>query len=278
MTSARVRPSLPKSLFRFLAALAALFAVASSQAQERRAEYQLGAGDAIRVLVFQNPDLTTEARVTENGSITFPIVGAVHVGGLTIPAAEQAVAAALRAQKVIEAPQVNIVLLQNRGNQVSVLGAVARPGRFPLETLDIRVSEMIAVAGGITAGGSDVAVVTGMRDGKRFRREIDIPALFLDDRGEQDMVLAGGDVIFVNTRAMFYVYGEVQKPGAYRVERGMTIRQALAAGGGPTLRGTERALCLYRDGDKPGKRECKAPDMNDAVRNGDVLYVGESIF
>ena len=259
-----------------LAFVAALVATALAADPPKRPEYQLGAGDAIRILVFQNPDLTTETRVTENGSVTFPIVGTVAVGGLTIPDAERAIAAALRAQKVIEAPQVNIVLLQNRGNQVSVLGAVARPGRFPLETADMRLSEMLATAGGITAAGADVVVLTGRRDGKPFRREIDVPSVFLQDRADLDVPLAGGDVIYVHTRAMFYVYGEVQKPGAYRVERGMTIRQALAAGGGPTTRGTERALCLYRPGGE--SRRCEPPDMGAPVVNGDILYVGESFF
>src|SRR3982751_4443127 len=64
--------------------------------QDRPPEYQIGAGDIVRITVFQNPDLTVETRVTENGTITYPLVGSVKVSGMTTPAAEQAIAAALK--------------------------------------------------------------------------------------------------------------------------------------------------------------------------------------
>ena len=244
----------------------------------RQAEYQLGAGDAIKIFVFQNPDLTVEARVTENGTISFPLIGEVKVGGMTISAAEQTIAKALKDGGFIQQPQVNIVLGLIRGSQVAVLGQVNRPGRFPLETTNIRVSEMIATAGGITVTtGADVAVLTGTREGKPFRKEIDIASLFVDNNLQDDIVVANGDVIFVQRAPMFYIYGEVQRPGSYRVERNMTVRQALAQGGGPTIRGTERSLRLHRRS-ADGKVEVLRPDMGDPVRPEDVIYVRESIF
>ncbi len=245
----------------------------------RQAEYQLGAGDSIRVIVFQNVDLTIEARVTENGTISFPLIGEVRIGGLTVPAAEKTIAAALKDGGFIQQPQVNIVLLQIRGYQVAVLGQVNRPGRFPLDTLNVRVSEMIAIAGGITvATGADVAVLTGVREGNPYRKEIDIAGMFADkDRLQDDVVVASGDVIFVQRAPLFYIYGEVQRPGSYRVERNMTVQQALAQGGGPTARGTERWLRLHRRG-AAGKVEILRPGMNDPLLPEDVIYVRESLF
>jgi polysaccharide biosynthesis/export protein len=251
-------------------------AAACAFAQDRQPEYQLGAGDSIRIVVFQNPDLTVETRVTENGTISYPLVGSVRIGGMTIPAAEQAIAKALRDGNFIQQPQVNIALLQNRGNQVSVLGAVNRPGRFPLETFTTRVSEMIAIAGGISPAGADVAILTGSRDGKPARWEIDIAAMFLNKQSEADVVVAGGDVIYVHRQPLFYIYGEVQRPGSYRVERNMTVRQALAQGGGPTARGTERRLRIYRRG-ADAAVQVLTPELNDSVQPDDVLYVQESI-
>lgn len=242
-------------------------------------DYQLGAGDSIKIVVFQNPDLTVETRVTENGTISFPLIGEVKVGGMTIPTAEQTIAKALKDGGFIQQPQVNIVLGQIRGYQVAVLGQVNRPGRFPLETTNIRVSEMIAIAGGITAAtGADTAVLTGMRAGRPFRKEIDITGMFADkNRLQDDVVVQGGDVIFVQRAPMFYIYGEVQRPGSYRVERNMTVRQALAQGGGPTIRGTERWLRLDRRR-ADGKVEILRPGLNDPVQPEDVIYVRESIF
>jgi polysaccharide export outer membrane protein len=256
--------------------LAAAFALCAA-GQGRQPEYQLGAGDNIRILVFQNPDLTVETRVTENGTVSYPLIGSVRVGGMTIPAAEQTIAKALKDGGFIQSPQVNISLLQNRGNQVSVLGAVNRAGRFPLETFNTHLSEMIAIAGGISITGGDTAVIRGERNGKPMHREIDIAGLFLGDTSQEDLVVAGGDVIYVPRMPMFYIYGEVQRPGSYRVERNMTVRQALAQGGGPTLRGTQRGLRLYRRG-AGAQSGFLTPDLQDPVQPDDVLYVNESLF
>lgn len=247
-----------------------------ASAQDRQPEYQLGAGDSIRIVVFQNPDLTVETRVTENGTISYPLIGSINIGGLTIPSAERAIAAALQSGKFIERPQVNIALLQNRGNQVSVLGAVNRAGRFPLETFNTRVSEMIAIAGGISPAGADVAILTGARNGKPLRMEIDIAGMFLDNALEADVLVAGGDVIYVHRQPMFYIYGEVQRPGSYRIERAMTVRQALAQGGGPSARGTARGLRIHRRVAE-AKVEIVMPSLDELVRPDDVLFVQESL-
>lgn len=284
----RTTPMNPQLLYRALLFILAATFVLCVQAQDSQLEYRLGAGDSIRITVYQNPDLTLDTRVAENNTITYPLIGIVKIGGMTIHSAQQAIAKALKDGGFIKQPQVNIVLLQNRSNQVSVLGQVNHPGRYPLETVNIRVSEMIAIAGGISAAGAyisggvssagaDIAILTGVREGKPFRKEIDIAGTFLNNKPQDDLVVTGGDVIFVPRQPVFYIYGEVQKPGSYRVERGMTIRQALAQGGGLTPRGTERSLGLYRRG-PDGKVDSLSPDLNSPVQADDVLYVKESIF
>ena len=120
-------------------------------------------------------------------------------------------------------------------------------------------------------------ILSGERNGKYFRKEIDVGALFLSGKHEEDVLVAGGDVIYVQRAPQFYVYGEVNRPGSYRVERGMTLRQALVQGGGPTQRGTERNLRLYRRG-ASGELEASSPRLSEPVRPDDVLYVGESLF
>jgi polysaccharide export outer membrane protein len=227
--------------------------------------------------VFQNPNLTLETRITQDGTITYPLIGTVRLGGMTIAAAEQTIAKALDEGNFIKQPQVSILSLNIRSSQVSVLGLVNRAGRFPLETFNTRVSEMIALAGGILPAGADVAIVTGERAGKPFRKEVDIAALFLYNSHEDDVTVAPGDVIYVHRAPMFYVYGEVQRPGSYRIERGMTVRQALAQGGGLTQRGTERSLRLHRHGEND-RREVSNPKLDDPIRPDDVLHVGESLF
>jgi len=252
--------------------------VAAQPAPPVSQDYRLGPGDAIGVQVYQSPDLSVEARVSESGVISYPLVGTVQLGGLTITEAEKKIADALRTGGFVKVPQVNIALKQVRGNQVAVLGQVSRPGRFPLETFNTRVSDMLAAAGGATAMGDDILIVTGQREGKPFRKVVDIPALFLNPKSDEDILLAGGDTLFISKAPVYYIYGEAQKAGAYRIERGMTVMQALAQGGGPTIRGSQNRLRLHRRDAVTGKVVETVPQLTDQVRADDVIYVRESIF
>jgi polysaccharide biosynthesis/export protein len=89
--------------------------------------------------------------------------------------------------------------------------------------------------------------------------------------------LMSGDSIYVPRAPMVYIYGEVQRPGAYRVERNMTVVQALALGGGPTVRGTQRSIKLYRR-NQNSTIDKTAVELTDSIKPDDVLYVEESIF
>jgi polysaccharide export outer membrane protein len=241
------------------------------------ADFQLGGGDTIRIQVFQNPDLTLETRVSESGTVSYPLIGTVRIGGLSLDAAERQIAKQLKDGGFVQQPQVTIVLLQNHGSQVSVLGQVNRPGRYPLESTNMRLTEMLATAGGIAATGGDRVVIMGTREGKSFLKEVDVPGLFLAHNTVDDIVLTGGDSIYVHRAPVFYIYGEAQRPGAYRIERSMTIRQALAQGGGPTPRGTEKDPRVNRM--KPdGSIEQITPAPTDLVQPDDVIYVRESLF
>jgi polysaccharide biosynthesis/export protein len=280
----RITRTLILHLLVLFVALQAQGAVAAKEDSFR--DYRLGAGDAIHVFVFQNTELSFEARVGEGGEITYPLIGAVNIGGLTIGEAETKIADKLTEKRVIKDPQVHIVLGTVRGSEVSVLGQVNRAGRFPLEKVGMRLSEVLASAGGIitsTPGsstinaGADSVIVTGVRDEKRFRRVIDLPAMYLDLQSLDDIVIVAGDVIYVPPAPVYYIYGEVQRPGAYVISRNMTVQQAMAQAGGPTIRGSEGRLRLdHRD--STGVTNETRPAPNDSVRPDDVLYVPASLF
>ena len=269
-------------VFAVAAALAGPVVSAPSQAGASRAgasvgEYRLGAGDVVRISVYQNPDLTLEGRISEAGALSYPLLGTVRLGGLTVAEAEKRIADGLRSGNFVKQPQVSVLVVQVRGNQASVLGQVNRPGRFPIEVADMRLSDLLANAGGIAATGADTITLVGTRDGKPFRREIDLPNLFRGDRRQEDPIIQNGDVVYVERAPMIYIYGEVQRPGAFRLERDMTVMQALATGGGLTQRGTERGLRVHRRG-PDGKVQVLQPQMNDPLQDGDVVYVRESLF
>lgn len=241
------------------------------------AEYRLGAGDVVRISVYQNPDLTLETRVTEAGLISYPLLGSIRIGGLGVTAAEKLIGEGLRTGNFVKQPQVTMVLLQVRGNQASVLGQVNRPGRYPIEVADLRLTDLIATAGGIAPTGADTLVVTGTRNNLPFRLEVDFPTLFSAGGQTKDILVLNGDAVWVDRQPMVYIYGEVQRPGALRLERGMTLMQALATGGGLTQRGTEKGIRVHRKG-ADGNVQVIAPTLDDKVQDADVVYVRESLF
>ncbi len=240
-------------------------------------EYLLGPGDIVKVTVFKNPDLSTEAKVTESGTIGFPLIGAVPVSGLTLSGVERKIAQMLKDGGFVLNPQVNVLLSLSVGNQVAVLGEVNKPGRYPIEGAGGHVSGMLASAGGIAATGSDTVILTGTRGGKPFRREIDVTKMSQSASAADDPELSGGDTLFVNRAPQFYIYGQVQRPGGYRLEKGMTVRQALATGGGITGKGTTRGIVLHRR-DASGKVTDSKVNLDADMQDQDVLDVKESLF
>jgi polysaccharide export outer membrane protein len=227
---------------------------------------KLGAGDAVHVTVFQQPDLTTDARVNEQGAISMPLIGAIKVGGQTTSEAAQAIADALKEGKFLKAPQVAVALTTVRSRQVSMLGLIVRPGRYPLEESHTRLPDLIAAAGGIAAGGDET--ITVIRDGKAQK----VNAL------AKDFELKGGDTLYVSSAPVFYIYGEVMHAGAFPVKPGMTVMQAISLGGGITPRGSENRIKLRRPtADGKGTVEFDVSPVT-AVLPNDVIVIKEALF
>ncbi|WP_336469948.1 polysaccharide export protein EpsE [Caldimonas caldifontis] len=246
-------------------------------AQAQRAEHLLGPGDVVRIAVYQNPDLSLETRISELGEIAFPLIGSVNLAGRSTTSAQNEIARLLREGNFVNNPQVSVALMQVRSAQVSILGQVARPGRYPIETAGSKVSEMIAAAGGINPEGGNVVTLTGTRNGQPVKIEIDLPAVLQGGRADLDAPVANGDTLFVDRGPVFFIYGEVQRPGQFRLERGTTLMQALAQGGGLTQRGTERGMRVHRK-DANGNVRVLQLNLTDLVERDDVIYVRESIF
>lgn len=239
-------------------------------------DYRMGTGDVVRITVYGNPDLTTEARVGENGGITFPLIGAVKAAGQTPAAAEKEISTRLAKGGFIVDPNVNLNIVQYRGQQISVLGRVNRPGKHTLEKVS-RVADALAMAGGIVPDGADTVTLVRTRDGKTEYHNIDVVALFMPGGESSNIVVRDGDVLNVARQPMFYIYGEVQRPGAFRLEQNMSVVQALSMGGGVTVRGTQRGIRILRR-DANGAMQELETKLADLVKKDDVIYVKESLF
>lgn len=264
---------MPK-LFRYFITLFAL--ILAYPALSANNDYRMGTGDVLRITVYGQPDLTIEARIGESGSIAFPLIGEVKLVGSTPSQGEAEIARRLKKGGFILDPSVNLNLVQYRSQQVTVLGRVTRPGKLTLEKIS-RVSDALALAGGIIADGADTITLIREREGKTEYRDIDVVALFKAGGETSNEWVEDGDIISVSRQPMFYIYGEVQRPGSFRLEQNMSLVQALSLGGGLTQRGTQRGIKILRRDDKGVMQEL-ATQLSDPVKKDDVIYVKESLF
>ena len=243
-----------------------------------RPEAVLGVGDIVKITVYQNPDLTVDGgRISENNVINFPLIGNVAIGGLSLAAAEQKIAKLLRDGGFVLRPQVTMQVGQIRSSVISILGQVTKPGRYPIEAVGAKVSEMVASAGGVAPGASDVVTLVGTRNGRSIKLDIDLPAILQSGKSELDLTVENGDIIYADRAPSAYIWGEVQRPGQFKIERGMTLMQAMAQSGGLTPRGTQRGIKVHRR-DAGGVVTVTDIDLNDPVGRDDVIYVKESLF
>jgi polysaccharide export outer membrane protein len=259
---------------RFLTCIMALVALTllTITASAQEPTYVLGAGDLIRISVFNNPDLTLETRIAEGDIISYPLIGPVKIGGMSTFAAEKKIATMLEKGGYVKSPQVNIFVAQFQSKLVSVIGSVFKPGRYPIDRTT-NLADLLALVGGVMPDGSDVITVINGSN----KTEYDLHKVMGKSDSLKNIVLNGGEVVFVPRAPVFYIYGEVQRPGSYRLERGMTVMQALAQGGGLTLRGTERNLKVNRQNAAGVTMEMR-PAITDAIQQDDVIYVQESLF
>lgn len=239
-------------------------------------EYRIGASDVLRITVYSHPDLTTEARVGGDGTISFPLIGEIKLAGRTPVEGEAEIARRLVSGGFILDPNVNLNVVQYRSQQVSVQGRVNRPGKYTLEKIS-RVSDVLALAGGISAEGADTITLIREKEGKTEYREIDAIALFRAGGQKDDESVQDGDIINVPRQPVFYIYGEVQRPGSFRLEQNMSLVQALSMGGGLTPRGTQRGIKILRR-DANGVMQKLETQLSDPVKRDDVIYVKESLF
>lgn len=238
---------------------------------------KLGVGDQVNLQVFGRPEFNTTTYVADDGTINVPLVGAVEVVGKSPAGAANIVAKALKAGQFLLNPQVSIVLPAFKSQQVSVLGDVRNPGRYPLES-KTTLLDLLAQAGGIAeTGASTIYLLRAGPDGKPLRQAVDLRGL-ANGRGEvPDVRIRSGDSVYVPRAEQFYVYGEVQNPNAYRLDPNTTVLQAISRSGGLTPRGSDSRIVIKRRG-KNGKYQTFDADLTDLVQADDVIRVKERIF
>lgn len=240
----------------------------------------LGMGDTVYLTVFGQPDMSSQLTVDDQGNIVVPLLGQVPAGGRSPSVVAKDIAAGLRSQGYLTNPQVSIEVVRVRSRIASVLGDVAKPGRYVLDGR-LSVLELLAKAGGLKETADDVAFVIRRdpkADGGQKRIEVAVANRQLSDRPVQDLQLEPGDVLYVPPVRRFYVFGEVLRSGSYPMEPELNVMRALALAGGLTQRGSESRVSISRKDKASGELRKQKVPLDAAVQPGDVIYVDERFF
>jgi polysaccharide export outer membrane protein len=210
------------------------------------AKIKIAPGFLLSTDVFDEPDLTSQVRVGDDGDIELPLIGAIHVAGETTSEAQRQIEQKLTSAQIMRNPQVTVNVLQYAASVVTVLGEVNTPGRLqilaPHSLLDI-----ISFAGGETqlAGGevllkhNDAGNTTNTT--YHYGR-----GTSGDDIGQVEV--HNGDTVIVPRAGIVYVLGAVNRPGGYLMqeEGKLDVAQALAMAMGTTMVAKVEGLHVIR--------------------------------
>jgi len=238
--------------------------------------FVIGTGDTINISVLGQPNLSSTSNVAADGRVPVALVGLVNVAGLSPTQAAERIAEALRKGQFLVDPQVSVTFQEYQSQQVSVLGEVKSPGRFPMRAR-LSVLDALALAGGIGNDGAELAYILRPEDTVVTRYEVDLDALIQAGAGQQYFELLPGDTVVVPKAELFYIYGEVRAPNTYKLKPGMTVIQALAMGGGLTDKGSDSRVQIRRQS-ADGRATSIDGKLFDTVQPNDVIYVRERLF
>jgi len=248
--------------------------------------YIVGPQDVLAITLFDQQDLSGKYTVEADGTFTFPLIGRVKAGGMSLRDVEQALRTQL-SDGFFKNPQVSVSVEQYRSQRIFVVGEVRTPGPYPLVG-DMTLIEALARAGSTTEHAAGEALIVRSSDGSRSSGpllpdqkngadviRVDVKAL-QSGRLSENATLRDGDTIFVPRAELVYVFGHVHNPGAYTLQSGVTVLQALSLAGGVTDRGAMSRIRIARL--LEGKRTELRVKLDDIVQPGDTIIVPERYF
>ena len=244
---------------------------AAPQANTVDSSYILGAGDVVEIGLVGRADFGSRARVSSDGTILLPMIGAVQAADRTVLQLADDVRKALIKGGFYSDPVVRTEVVGINSRYVTVLGSVGSPGLLPLDR-NYRLSEILAKVGGRSGSGADYIVLTPASGGPSQRYSI--PQL-ASGGPDKDPAVHNGDKIFIPSaeNEVFYISGQVNTPGSYPVTEGLTVRMAIAKGGGVNENGSEKKVKIVRSG-----KSLKGIKLEDPIQVGDVVTIGERLF
>jgi polysaccharide export outer membrane protein len=229
--------------------------------------------DVVSIKVVNQPDMDTTARIETDGTISFPYVGRIRAAGLSEDQVARAIERQLAARQIVTEPHV-LVEISTFGTQASVQGQVGTPGVYTLDR-PTNLTQLISRAGGLrdSAVGGTVTVRRG-ETVKRFDSK-DVQA----GRGPgADFRIANRDEVFVDLAPFYYLYGYVAGPREYPLLRPLTVRQAIAIGGGLEAAGGSTWRIRIKRKSGSGQTYEVPASLDDQVEAGDTIIIPRRIF
>jgi polysaccharide biosynthesis/export protein len=238
-------------------------------------EYLVGPGDVISIVVYDNDDLKAKVRVSSNGTIVVPLLGAVNVNKLPITAITEKLTK-LFANGYIVNPQVNVFVDEFRSRKVVVLGNVRNPGIIELSG-PTTFLELVSKAGGFDKDAGVSATIKRKLGEKDTVISINLTSLVKGGDLGQNIQINDEDTVYISKAGMCYVTGEVGNPGTYPCGEGTTVLQLVALAKGFTGKASKSSVSIVRmESDK--KNVIKDVSLDAPVIENDVIVVPESFF
>ncbi len=253
-------------------------------------EYRIGPKDLLEITVFELPELNQTVRVSEDGSISLPLLGQVAIGGMAKDAVEQKLASLLE-EKYLKNARVTVFIREYQSQRAAVIGAVGKPGMYELIGRTTLL-QLISKAGGLTDRASkEMFVLREAKNGVRARIAIDLDDLINKGNQKYDIPLQANDTVNIPIDEMInvFVFGEVRNPGALQVKmsKHTTLLQAIAQAGGFADGAARGGVTIKRKDRKTGKEIKMKVNIKDVIKGkrpdielleGDVVFVPASIF
>jgi polysaccharide biosynthesis/export protein len=271
-----------------LVVLAITAAALSAQGQAPGVtDYVVGPQDVLLITSYDQADLSGKFAVEADGTFTYPLIGRLTAGGLSLRVLETQLKKRLKDEGFFNDPQVTVSVETYKSQKLFVVGEVRTPGSYPLSG-DMSLVEALARAGSTlpTASGEVVIVraAAGRASGPVLPTDtgaadivrVELKELQNGTLGE-NAALRDGDTIFVPRAESVYVFGQVRNPGAYTLQqRNTSVMQALSLAGGLTDVGSSSRIKIVRlvNGDK---QEISVK-LGDSVLPGDTIIVRERFF
>jgi polysaccharide export outer membrane protein len=239
--------------------------------------YRLGRGDAVKLQVFNAPELTAVARIHQGGRAILPVLGPLRLAGKTLEQARLQIQRRL-AEVYLRHPQVALTIVHYASQPVTILGAVKRPGIYALRRHRDLFS-LLAQAGGLLPNATTIWITRGGKISARLRAAASGSPL-------NDPLLRPYDVVQVGVPSFVYIGGQVHHPGAYAYPAaGLTLLEALSLAGGvraDAVVNRSRWVRLGAHGQRQTRRLRLGPVLDGraadpVLRPNDLVYIPSSL-